>query len=105
MKFMKVLSCIIALIFTIGCPTENQVITPTTSTNRMAAEWEPVIGSIIAWPVIIPKPLVIELAKGKMLLYVMVSDEIDRLRPHFFSANQVLKGVLRTMKPKNLKQG
>jgi agmatine/peptidylarginine deiminase len=44
----------------------------------MAAEWEPVIGSIIAWPLIIPKPLVIELAKGKMLLYVMVSDEINR---------------------------
>jgi len=33
----------------------------------MAAEWEPAIGSIIAWPLIIPKSLVIELAKGKML--------------------------------------
>jgi agmatine/peptidylarginine deiminase len=44
----------------------------------MAAEWEPVIGSIVSWPLIIPKPLVIELAKGDMQLYVMVSDEINR---------------------------
>jgi len=44
----------------------------------MAAEWEPVIGTIVAWPLIIPEPLVIELAKEKMLLYVVVSDEIDR---------------------------
>lgn len=78
MKFLILISCVIALIFTPGCPTQNQVTTPITSTYRMAAEWEPVIGSIIAWPLIIPKPLVIELAKGKMLLYVMVSDEINR---------------------------
>jgi agmatine deiminase len=78
MKSTILISCIIALIFSVGCPTENQVITPTTSMNRMAAEWEPVIGSIIAWPLIIPKPLVIELAKEKMLLYVMVSDEVNR---------------------------
>jgi agmatine deiminase len=78
MKFVKVISCIVALILTIGCPAEYEVVTPTTSANRMAAEWEPVIGSIIAWPLIIPKSLVIELAKEKMLLYVMVSDEVNR---------------------------
>jgi len=44
----------------------------------MAAEWEPVIGSIIAWPLIIPRTLVIELARGSMQLYVMVSDEVNR---------------------------
>ena len=44
----------------------------------MAAEWEPVIGSIIAWPLIIPEALVTELAEGNMQLYVMVSDEINR---------------------------
>jgi hypothetical protein len=78
MKFLILISCIIALIFTVGCPTENQVATPITSAYRMAAEWEPVIGTIIAWPLIIPESLVIELAKRKMLLYVMVSDEINR---------------------------
>ena len=78
MKSKILISCIIVLIFTIGCPRENQVITPTTPTVRLAAEWEPVIGTIIAWPLIIPKPLVIELAKEKMLLYVMVSDEVNR---------------------------
>jgi agmatine/peptidylarginine deiminase len=44
----------------------------------MAAEWEPVIGSIIAWPLIVPKPLVIELAKDNLQLYVMISDEVNR---------------------------
>ena len=78
MQSMIRISCIIALIFTIGCPRENKVITSTTTTVRMAAEWEPVIGAIISWPLIIPKPLVIELAKEKMLLYVMVSDEVNR---------------------------
>jgi len=53
----------------------------------MAAEWEPVIGSIIAWPLIIPQPLVIELAKGNMPLYVMVSDEINR-----YAAEDTFKG-------------
>jgi len=78
MKSLTLISCTIILIFTAGCPPENQVKTPRTSPPRMAAEWEPVIGSIIGWPLIIPKPLVIELAQEEMLLYVIVSDEIDR---------------------------
>ena len=76
MKSTILISCITALIFTIGCPRENQVITPTTSTNRMAAEWEPVIGAITAWPLIIPKPLVIELAKEKMLNQTVQTNEL-----------------------------
>src|SRR3972149_8004702 len=78
MKSLIVLAYLTALILAPGYPAENQDATPKISTCRMAAEWEPVIGSIIAWPLIIPKPLVIELAKGDMLLYVMVSDEINR---------------------------
>jgi len=78
MKSTILITCIIALIFTTGCPGKDQTLASTTSSNRMAAEWEPVIGTIVAWPLIIPEPLVIELAKEKMLLYVVVSDEIDR---------------------------
>ena len=57
---------------------EAQATASALSPCRMAAEWEPVVGSIIAWPLIIPKPLVIELTKGNRPLYVMVSDEINR---------------------------
>lgn len=78
MKSLILISCLTALIFATGCPPENLVNTPVISPCRMAAEWEPVIGSIVSWPLIIPKPLVIELAKGDMQLYVMVSDEINR---------------------------
>lgn len=44
------------------------------NTNRIAAEWEPAIGTIIAWPLDIPHNLVIELAKdGK--LFTMVPNQ------------------------------
>ncbi len=43
-------------------------------TPRMAAEWEPAIGVIIAWPLAIPHKLVIELAKDSKL-FTMVNDE------------------------------
>ena len=47
------------------------------ATNRIAAEWEPTIGTIIAWPLDIPHNLVIELAKdGK--LYTMVPNEQEK---------------------------
>jgi agmatine deiminase len=78
MKSLAIASCLIALVFAAGSPPENQVNSPGISPSRMAAEWEPVLGSIIAWPLIIPRALVIELARGDMKLYVMVSDEINR---------------------------
>src|SRR4030042_2405936 len=78
MRTLAIASCLLALTFAAGSPPENQVNTPGISSCRMAAEWEPVIGSIIAWPLIIPRTLVIELARGSMQLYVMVSDEVNR---------------------------
>lgn len=44
------------------------------SGNRLAAEWEPVLGSLIQWPLAVPKELVIEVAKDDRL-YLMVNDE------------------------------
>lgn len=43
-------------------------------TKRMAAEWEPALGTIIAWPLGIPHKLVVELAKDDKL-FTMVPDE------------------------------
>lgn len=40
---------------------------------RMAAEWEPALGTLIAWPLSIPYKLVIELARDNKL-YVLISD-------------------------------
>src|SRR5688572_2115761 len=40
---------------------------------RMAAEWEPALGTLIAWPLSIPHKLVIELAKDNKL-YTLVKD-------------------------------
>ena len=42
--------------------------------KRMAAEWEPALGTIIAWPLGIPHKLVVELAKNDKL-FTMVPDE------------------------------
>ncbi|MDH3648543.1 MAG: agmatine deiminase family protein [Saprospiraceae bacterium] len=47
--------------------------------NRMAAEWEPALGAIIAWPLDIPHQLVIELAKDAQL-YTMVPDEEEKVK-------------------------
>ncbi len=47
------------------------------SNKRMAAEWEPALGTIIAWPLGIPHKLVVELAKDNKL-FTMVSDESSK---------------------------
>ena len=87
MRFLVLITTLVTLLFPAGHPSEVQATASTVSPLRMAAEWEPVIGSIIAWPLIIPQPLVIELAKGNMPLYVMVSDEINR-----YAAEDTFKG-------------
>ncbi len=43
-------------------------------TNRVAAEWEPALGTIVVWPLDIPHQLVIELAKDAKL-YTMVPNQ------------------------------
>ena len=43
-------------------------------TYRMAAEWEPALGTMIAWPLSIPYKLVVELASDNKL-YTLVVDE------------------------------
>jgi agmatine/peptidylarginine deiminase len=45
--------------------------------NRVAAEWEPAMGTIVVWPLDIPHKLVIELAKDARL-YTMVPDEKEK---------------------------
>lgn len=45
--------------------------------NRTAAEWEPALGTMIAWPLAIPHKLAIELAKDNHL-YTVVKNEAAR---------------------------
>ncbi len=87
MRSLILISILITLIFPAGSHQEIQATASALSPCRMAAEWEPVIGSIIAWPLIIPQLLVVELAKGDMKLYVMVSDEINR-----YEAEKIFRG-------------
>jgi agmatine/peptidylarginine deiminase len=68
---------------------------------RVAAEWEPVVGVLIGWPLQLPKALVIEMAKD-VDLYVTVGDcvneqcaarafadwGIDQKRVHFIVTRQ-----------------
>ncbi|MGC4101130.1 agmatine deiminase family protein [Ferruginibacter sp.] len=42
--------------------------------NRMAAEWEPALGTLITWPLCIPYKLAVELAKDDHL-YVLVDND------------------------------
>lgn len=45
--------------------------------NRVAAEWEPALGTMITWPLCIPHKLVIELAKDNHL-YTLVANEASK---------------------------
>src|ERR1043166_5399294 len=45
--------------------------------NRVAAEWEPALGTMITWPLCIPHKLVIELAKDNHL-YTLVENEVSK---------------------------
>lgn len=50
---------------------------PSTS-NRLAAEWEPALGTMIVWPLSVPHKLVIELAKDNHL-FTLVENETSRI--------------------------
>jgi agmatine/peptidylarginine deiminase len=41
---------------------------------RIAAEWEPVLGALVAWPLMVPEALVVEIASDDTL-YLVVDDE------------------------------
>ncbi len=55
------------------------------SENRMAAEWEPALGTIIAWPLGIPHKLVIELAKDNQLFTMVPDDPARKEAEHWFA--------------------
>ncbi len=46
---------------------------------RMAAEWEPATGALIAWPFHLPRELVVALASD-VQLYITVKDDVSRQR-------------------------
>jgi len=72
MKLKLILPLFIALLQVI--PFYSQTDFSPTGRNRMAAEWEPALGTLITWPLSIPHKLVIELAKdGK--LFTLVADD------------------------------
>lgn len=52
---------------------------PPTRGVRVAAEWEPVVGVLIGWPLKLPRALVVELARD-VDLHVTVRDERDQRR-------------------------
>jgi len=72
-------TCLLAAILAGGCGGAPPAGTPVTASSpvRTVAEWEPAIGSVIAWPLIVPGDLVVELAKDDPL-YIVVPDEISR---------------------------
>jgi hypothetical protein len=41
---------------------------------RVAAEWEPALGALVAWPLVVPESLVVEIAKDDTL-FLLVDDE------------------------------
>ncbi|MEO5906089.1 MAG: agmatine deiminase family protein [Saprospiraceae bacterium] len=57
---------------TLNSKTHNTPFTPT-GRPRMAAEWEPALGTLIAWPPSLPKKLITELAIDNKL-FVLVED-------------------------------
>ena len=41
---------------------------------RVAAEWEPALGALVAWPLMVPESLIVEIARDDTL-YLLVEDE------------------------------
>lgn len=48
------------------------------NTNRMAAEWEPAAGVMVAWPLAIPYKLVVELANDSQLITLIENEQAGR---------------------------
>lgn len=45
---------------------------------RVAAEWEPALGALVGWPLIVPQSLVVEIAKDDVL-FLLVGDETSQV--------------------------
>jgi agmatine deiminase len=56
---------------------ENNYYTPGLD-NRVAAEWEPALGTMITWPLSVPHTLVIELAKDGQLYTLLENEAIKK---------------------------
>jgi agmatine/peptidylarginine deiminase len=83
-SFLKWLAGL-AILFSLSCsdqPKENKQDSETNyytqaNSNRVAAEWEPAVGTMIVWPLSVPYKLVIELAKDNHL-YTLVENEVSK---------------------------
>lgn len=56
------------------------------SNNRLAAEWEPAIGTMIVWPLSIPYKLVIELAKDNHLYTLVENDSAKAMAQKWYAS-------------------
>lgn len=82
--FLKSPAILIAFVaFSCSDNSKNNEIVPTpdfytqSNANRVAAEWEPAVGTMIVWPLSIPYKLVVELAKDNHL-YTLVENELSK---------------------------
>ncbi|EAR01932.1 agmatine deiminase family protein [Maribacter sp. HTCC2170] len=88
---MKPYSLFILLFFLISCNQEKKVKTHDASnfyssnTNRVAAEWEPAKGVMFACPPIIPKELIIELAKDTHIYPIVDGEKEKAIAMEWFS--------------------
>ncbi|MEO7562185.1 MAG: agmatine deiminase family protein [Ferruginibacter sp.] len=69
------------LLMTVSCivgyaQTGNNFFAPGNN-NRLAAEWEPAVGTMIVWPLCVPYKLVVELAKDNHL-YTLIENDIAK---------------------------
>ncbi len=73
---------VISIIFILSCtrtltikdPEKKDIFYHQGTSNRMAAEWEPALGTLIAWPLSIPYKLVVALASDHKLFTLVESE-------------------------------
>ena len=87
MTRVPVFQSFLAVIFllTVSCESDQRL--PATLMhpgNRLAAEWEPALGALIAWPLDIPHRLVIELAADSRLFTMVPDEEARSEAEHWF---------------------
>ncbi|MFZ1847150.1 MAG: hypothetical protein WAU12_09580, partial [Saprospiraceae bacterium] len=82
---MKPLLIIVLFLSVFQLSAQNNYYTQGKS-NRVAAEWEPALGTMIVWPLSIPYKLVVELANDNHLYTLVQNDSTKAIALKWYTA-------------------
>ena len=81
-KSYSLLIVSLPVLFVVATPATAQPVPP----MRVIAEWEPAVGTLISWPLGIPRELVVELASDDLLFVLVRSQQAENSAQSTFNA-------------------